>query len=145
MLYKLKQEEKLDPIINPECLMILINRILTREGAMERDKEHFWCIGLDTRNSVKYCDLVSLGTLNYSLVHPREVFRRAVASGVNAIMVCHNHPSGCTEPSDEDINLTERLVRCGRLLGIELIDHIICGYNAEGALVPTSFKLKGLI
>jgi len=70
-------------------------------------------------------ELVSLGTLNSSLVHPREVFTRAVGERSAQIIIAHNHPSGIAEPSEDDITLTKRLIKAGDLLGIELIDHII--------------------
>ena len=70
---------------------------------------------------------VSVGTLNASLVHPREVFRPAVTLQAAALVVAHNHPSGCARPSGDDLELTRRLARCGGLLGIELLDHLIVG------------------
>ena len=127
-------------ITTPEQVYELFRRVLATECRVDRDKEHFWSIGLTTRNSVKYIELVSLGTLNAALVHPREVFRFAIMQGgVSTIMVAHNHPSGNPEPSEDDIRLTKRLVECGRLLGIEVLDSFII---ADGYL---SFKERGII
>src|ERR687895_2818114 len=80
---------------------------------------------LDIRNHVKMVELVSLGTLNSSLVHPRETFRRAVIAGSASIIVAHNHPSGEVEPSDEDTKTTKLLHEAGNILGITLLDHVI--------------------
>ena len=110
---------------NDASVATLLHSILRTESPIDRDKEHFWTIGLSTRNVVKYIDLTSLGTLNASLVHPREVFRLAIMKGVANIVIGHNHPSGDSEPSEEDIRLTRRLIEAGRILGIEVLDHII--------------------
>ncbi len=103
-------------------------------------KEHFVVFYLDTRNTEIKREIVSVGTLNYNLVHPREVFEPAVRNLAAGIIVCHNHPSGCLEPSDEDRSLTKRLVQAGKLLGIELLDHVII--TKEGF---SSFKQKNLM
>ena len=89
------------------------------------DREHFLALYLDTRHRLAAVETISVGSLNASLVHPREVFRPAVACAAAAVIVAHNHPSGCVRPSGEDRDLTARLSRCGHLLGIELLDHII--------------------
>ena len=80
------------------------------------------------------------GINNASVVHPREVFKEAVQRGSANIIVCHNHPSGDPNPSKEDINITIRLKECGRIMGIELLDHIIIGNNKY-----VSLKEKGII
>lgn len=91
------------------------------------NKEIFKIILLNTKNEI-ICDIdVSVGTLNMSLVHPREVFREAIKRNSNKIILMHNHPSGNIEPSNEDKNVTLRLIKCGDLIGIEVIDHIIIG------------------
>lgn len=91
------------------------------------DREHFLALYLDTRHRLTAVETVSIGSLNASLVHPREVFRPAVGMTAAAVIVAHNHPSGCPEPSRDDLDLTARLSGCGRLLGIELLDHLIVG------------------
>lgn len=106
----------------------------------EHMKEHFVVFFLDTRNTEIRREIVSIGTLNYNLVHPREVFEPAVRNLAASIIVAHNHPSGCLEPSDEDLSLTKRLAQAGKLLGIELLDHVIV--TREGHM---SFKQKGLL
>ena len=91
------------------------------------DREHFLAVLLDARHRVLAVETVSVGCLDASLVHPRELFRGAVALGAAAVIAAHNHPSGCARPSGDDVGLTGRLARCGRLLGIELLDHIVVG------------------
>jgi DNA repair protein RadC len=103
-------------------------------------KEHFAVFYLDTQNREIKREVISMGTLNASLIHPREVFEPAVAHLAAHVIVAHNHPSGSLEPSEEDILVTKRLCDAGRILGIELLDHVIvtkAGY--------TSFKEKNLL
>ena len=98
-------------------------------------REAFQVAFLDTRHRLIVAPwIVSIGTLNASLVHPREVFREAIKHGAAAIIVSHNHPSGCPRPSADDIALTERLDKCGELLGISLLDHIITGEDSHLSL-----------
>jgi len=88
-------------------------------------KEHFIVLYLDTKNQEIKKQVVSIGTLNFSIVHPREVFEEAVKNLAASIIIAHNHPSNFVEPSSEDIKLTKRLVEAGKILGIEILDHVI--------------------
>lgn len=90
-------------------------------------KERFVCLYLDTKNGLIREDVVSIGSLNASIVHPREVFRTAVEVSAASIILAHNHPSGDPAPSREDIMVTEKLVECGKMMGIEILDHVIVG------------------
>ncbi len=94
-----------------------------------QEQEHFVVLYLDTRNHILDSETLYKGSLNTSLVRVAEVFRGAVRRNCAAIIVGHNHPSGNPEPSPEDITLTRRLVEAGKLLEIELLDHIVVGYN----------------
>ncbi len=91
------------------------------------DRERFMILLLDTRNKVVKEEVVSVGTLNSSLIHPREVFKSAIKESANAVILVHNHPSGDPEPSEEDKAITERLIAAGELLGIKVLDHVIVG------------------
>lgn len=93
----------------------------------DQTRENFVAIMLDAKNSVIAAHLVSVGNLNTTLVHPREVFRPAIAIGAASIIVAHNHPSGDPDPSPEDIEITRRLRAAGLIVGIKLIDHIVIG------------------
>ncbi len=98
---------------------------------LDEYKEHFIGLYLSARNTLKKRELISLGTLNASLVHPRETFRPAIVSHAAGIIVLHNHPSGGAEPSESDVELTKRLQQAGKILGIDLIDHIVFCANGE--------------
>jgi DNA repair protein RadC len=111
-----------------------------RKTIKDKAKEHFKLILLNTRNKIIGLSTVSIGTLNASLVHPREVFKDAIRHSASSVVVAHNHPSGNPEPSEEDLKITRRLVDSGKILGIEVLDHIIIGKNAF-----ISLKTKGLL
>jgi len=103
-------------------------------------KEEFRCVLLDTKNRVIREETVSSGSLTASLVHPRETFKTAVRESAAAVIFVHNHPSGDTKPSQEDILLTRRLVQAGDLLGIKVLDHVIVGDGGH-----FSFRDSGLL
>jgi len=107
--------------------------------ADEYPEENLWLITLDTKNNITGIFTVSTGSLDASIVHPREVFKRAVLQNAASIIICHNHPSGDPTASREDINITKRLYEAGKILGIELLDHIIVGDNSY-----TSLKERGV-
>ena len=88
-------------------------------------KEVFKVFLLDSNNAVIASEIVSIGTLNLSIVHPREIFKLAIIKSANSIILVHNHPSGNVEPSEEDIKVTEQLRKSGELLGIKILDHVI--------------------
>lgn len=90
-----------------------------------KEKEHFVALYLNARNVVIAEETISIGSLNANIVHPREVFRPALTCAAAAVILAHNHPSGDVTPSQEDLNLTARLVEAGRILGIEVLDHLI--------------------
>jgi len=90
-----------------------------------KKKEHFMVLSLDTRNHLINTRTISVGSLDTSIVHPREVFKEAVSSGAASVILAHNHPSGDPTPSEDDIRITKRLVEVGEIMGIEVLDHII--------------------
>ncbi|CAM3936168.1 RadC family protein [Lederbergia lenta] len=90
-------------------------------------QEHFVCLYLNTKNQVIHRQTVFIGSLNASIVHPREVFKEAFRRSAASIICFHNHPSGDPSPSREDIEVTKRLVECGKMVGIEILDHLIIG------------------
>lgn len=123
-------------ICSPDDAVSLCEKLLDN-----LDREQMIAISLDTKNQPTNVSVVSIGTLNSSMCHPREIFKVAVLSNANSIIISHNHPSGDTSPSNEDIRITERLVEVGKMMGIPIIDHIIMG---EGRRYY-SFKEEGLI
>lgn len=90
-----------------------------------KKREHFIALSLDTRNHLIGIHTISIGSLDSSIVHPREVFKEAITSSAASVIFVHNHPSGDPTPSDDDIKLTKRLVDVGEIMGIEVLDHII--------------------
>ena len=96
-----------------------------RSVMIDKHKENFIGLYLNSRKEVTKVELISLGTINKSIVHPREVFRPALIGRASGIIVLHNHPSGSVEPSEDDIIITNRLKKAGEILGIQLCDHII--------------------
>ncbi|MNB77187.1 hypothetical protein D3C75_238700 [compost metagenome] len=92
-------------------------------------KEHFICLFLNTKNRLIFKEVISIGSLNAAIVHPREVFHAAIRRCSASLICAHNHPSGDPEPSMEDVNLTKRLIAAGEIIGIEFLDHVIIGGN----------------
>ena len=103
-------------------------------------QEHFICLYLNTKNQLMHKQVVFIGSLNASIVHPREVFKEAFRRSAASIICLHNHPSGDPSPSREDIEVTKRLVECGKIIGIDLLDDIIMGENKF-----ISLKEKGYV
>lgn len=131
-----------EAITNPEQIAEIFQAIQKAENEIDRAKEKCWTVGLDTKNFIVYVELVSMGTLNASLVHAREVFRFAIMKGfVAGLILVHSHPSGDPEPSGDDITVTKRLREAGKILGIGLLDHIIVTEGPD----YTSLKKNGVI
>lgn len=136
---EIKIKEK-GEVLQPFTMAEVLENVLKAEQENDQMKEHFWVVGMNSRNVIQYLELVALGTLNASLVHPREVFRLAIKKRVAQIIVAHNHPSGDRSPSKDDLEITKRLVEAGNILGIQVIDHIVIG-----SCRYLSFKEKNLI
>lgn len=114
---------------------------LGRRFLEECDREELIVCCLDTKNQPISMSVVSIGSLNSSIAHPREVFKVAILSNAASIILFHNHPSGIADPSSEDVNITTRLKEAGKLIGIEMIDHIIIGSVGNYC----SLKEKGIL
>jgi DNA repair protein RadC len=118
------KDSKLE-VKSPRSIAKVLVELLHLEDEIDQAKEHFYVIHLDTRSRINMVELVSLGTLTSSVTHPRETFRRAIIHGSASIVVAHNHPSGKPDPSTEDMKVTKLLMDAGRVLGIDLVDHIV--------------------
>jgi DNA repair protein RadC len=112
------------PLNTPEAIATLVMGRLK-----DKKKEYFLAILLDTRNQLIRVAEISVGSLDTSVVHPREVFKEAISASAAAVIFVHNHPSGDTEASEDDIALTKRLTQAGEIVGIDVLDHIIIGGN----------------
>jgi DNA repair protein RadC len=122
------------PLKTPEDIVGLVQGRLK-----DKKKEYFLAILLDTRNQLIKAAEISVGSLDSSIVHPREVFKEAISASAASVIFVHNHPSGDTEASEDDIALTKRLAQVGEIVGIDVLDHIIIGGKSY-----TSLKRQGL-
>ena len=132
---KLELEQKKYDIKNPQAVIKAVGALIK-----DKAKEHFKLIILDSRNKILTITNVSVGTLNANLAHPREIFKDAISHNAAAVILCHNHPSGDPEPSEDDLKITKQLVEAGKILGIDVLDHIIITKDKF-----LSFKDKSLI
>ncbi len=96
-----------------------------REDKIDRDKEHFWVMGLATNSRILYVELVSLGCVAATYAEPINVFRFALMKGCVRVILIHNHPSGNLTPSEKDIDLTDNLIQVGRIIKVEVLDHLV--------------------
>lgn len=124
-------------IRSPEDANNIVNVVL---DLYSESVEKFGILTLNTKNQVAGVHILSVGTLNASMVHPREVFKAAVLNNAASIVCFHNHPSGDPTPSPEDIEITKRLVDAGEIMGIQVLDHIVVGDNRFYSL-----KEKGMM
>ena len=110
---------------SPEGISRPVDVATLLETTRRADREHFVCLHLNARNQVNALETISVGSLNATLVHPREVFKSAILNNAASVILAHNHPSNDTTPSREDIELTRRMVQAGEILGIDVLDHVI--------------------
>lgn len=129
-----ESSRKVPSLDGPEDAVSVLQSFLEDE-----DREHFVSLMLDAKNRIIGVHTVSIGTLTCALVSPREVFKAAILANACSIIVAHNHPSGDPDPSPEDLHITEQLAKAGKLLDIELLDHVIVGEDGS----YTSLRLSG--
>lgn len=129
------EQKKSNAVTSPDILYEQI-----KSKIINYHKEHFFICSLDTRNNLIAVDEISVGTLTASLVHPRETFETAIKRHAAQIILSHNHPSGETDPSEDDLKITKRLVDAGKIMGIDVLDHLIITQKTY-----LSFKEKCLI
>jgi DNA repair protein RadC len=115
---------------------------LLARRARQLDREHFWVVHLDAKNTILSLETVSVGTVSASLVHPREALKSAILVGASAVILVHNHPSGNANPSPEDTQTTKRLVKAGMIMGIPVVDHLIL--DGRGSYVSLKERMPGL-
>lgn len=129
-------------LVKENCFLVKERRISEPKIAYQilskylngADREYSVVLGLNTKNEVNVISTISIGSLNSTVIHPREVFKILIESNSASFILGHNHPSGDPSPSKEDINVTLRLKECGKIMGIELLDHIIVGDNTYKSL-----------
>jgi DNA repair protein RadC len=142
--FKLKVQVQLvrDKAVSPLLVVKNPDEVyqIVKHEIQKWDRERFLAVMLNARNGVIGIDEVSCGSVNASVVHPREVFKAAILANAVFLMLIHNHPSGYVDPSKDDIELTQQLVKSGQILGIEVIDHLIVSSKEY-----YSFRHAGLI
>ena len=139
MNIKLTEAERIK-ILNSDDLYGIMQKILLREQKIDQNREHFWVIGLENNNRILFIELISLGTVNKTFAEPMEVFSFALQKRAVSIILCHNHPSGELKPSDEDKDITDRLIQVGIIVDLKVIDHLIISDKSY-----LSFKDIGLL
>ena len=139
MNIKLTEAERIK-ILNSDDLYRIMQKILLREQKIDQNREHFWVIGLENNNRILFIELISLGTVNKTFAEPMEVFSLALQKRAVSIILCHNHPSGELKPSNEDKDITDRLIQVGIIVDLKVIDHLIISDKSY-----LSFKDIGLL
>jgi DNA repair protein RadC len=122
------EDNNLPTIISAKDVVAQLQELRTMK------KEHFVALYLNARNQLIHKETVSVGTLNASLIHPREVFKSAIDQLAASVILAHNHPSGSAEPSEDDLEVTKRLKEAGKILGVEVLDHVIVTKNSYCSL-----------
>lgn len=112
-------------LANSDKVFEIMQKVLLRENYIDREKEHFWILGLNMVNNLLFVELVALGSVKAVNLEPMNVFRVSVLKGATSVIMVHNHPSGNLKPSDADKDVTDRLIQVGKILAINVIDHMI--------------------
>ena len=141
MKVKISKEQKIK-VKESGDIAIIMRQILLRDNKLSREREHFWVVGLDAGDHILYIELVSLGTMKKTLVEPMEVFSFALQKHSAAIILVHNHPGGNMAASFGDRDITNRLIQVGKIVGLEVMDHIIITSKKSAYM---SFSDDGLI
>ncbi|XLS30485.1 JAB domain-containing protein [Flavobacteriaceae bacterium M23B6Z8] len=124
MNVRLTEEQKIK-ILNSEDVYKIMQQVLLRQNKIRRNQEHFWVVGLNHKNVILFIELIAIGRNNRVGVHPPDVFRMAIYKLANRVILVHNHPSGELNISDTDKNLTDKLLKVGKIIEIDVIDHLI--------------------
>lgn len=124
MNVRLTQAQKIQ-LLNSDDVYKIMQQVLLRENKLRRNQEHFWVIGLDTTNKILFIELISLGGTNRVQANPPEVFRMGIYKLAMKMILVHNHPSGAIDPSEADLDLTDRMIKTGKIIHIDVIEHLI--------------------
>ena len=137
MNVKLTKAQKIK-ILNSDDLYGIMQRILLRENKIDRNREHFWVIGLEHNNRILFIELISKGSLSKVIVEPMEVFSLALQKRAASIILCHNHPSGELQPSEADKDITDRLIQTGKIVKTPVADHFIISEKSYLSFADTA-------
>lgn len=133
MNVRLTQEQKVQ-ILNSEDLYNVMQQVLLRENKISRAQEHFWVVGLDNQNKILFVELIGLGANNRVEADPPEIFRMGIYKLATSMILVHNHPSGNLKPSNADLDFTDRMIKSGKLLKIDVIDSLIISEESYTSL-----------
>nr|VFK68984.1 MAG: DNA repair protein RadC [Candidatus Kentron sp. UNK]VFK73764.1 MAG: DNA repair protein RadC [Candidatus Kentron sp. UNK] len=136
---KITEQERIR-VVDGQDVFDIMRRILLREERIDQDKEHFWMVGLDPSNRLLFIELVVIGGSYSATIRPAETFRVAVWKNAAKVVLVHNHPGEAVKPSDEDKDITDRLIQVGRILNIEVVDHLVIASETF-----FSFEMSGLM
>jgi len=139
MNVRLTKNQKIK-ILNSADIYKVMQQVLLRENKIRRNQEHFWVVGLDNANKILFVELIGLGAVNRVGASPSDVFRMAIYKMTVRMVLVHNHPSGSLEPSEKDLDFTDHMLKAGKLINIEIIDHLIISETGY-----TSFDDRGII
>ncbi len=139
MNIQLSDEEKIK-VLNGDDLFGIMQKILLREDHIDRDREHFWVVGLANNNRILFIELIGLGSINATIAEPMDVFSFALQKRAVKVVLVHNHPSGELQPSETDKDTTDNLIQAGRIVRTEVYDHLIITERSY-----LSFRETGLL
>ena len=139
MNVRLSKEQKIKAL-NSDNVYGIMRQILLRENKIRRNQEHFWVIGLDNQNRILFIELIGLSTVNRVDANPPDVFRMAIYKLAVQMILVHNHPSGNLKSSQADLDFTDKMLKVGKLINIEVIDHLVISEKAF-----TSFADEGIL
>ncbi|WP_452602696.1 JAB domain-containing protein [Pontimicrobium sp. MEBiC06410] len=139
MNVRLSKEQKIK-ILNSSDIYKVMQQVLLRENKIRRNQEHFWVVGLDNENKILFIELIGLGAVNRVNANPPDIFRMGIYKLAVKMILVHNHPSGNIEPSKTDKDFTDKILKVGKLINIEVVDHLIISEEKY-----TSFADSGII
>ncbi len=139
MNVRLSKAQKIK-ILNSSDIYKVMQQVLLRENSIRRNQEHFWVVGLDNGNKILFIELIGLGAVNRVNANPPDIFRMGIYKLAVKLILVHNHPSGKIEPSKADKDFTDKILKVGKLINIEVIDHLVISEDNY-----TSFADKGII
>ena len=124
MNVRLTKEQKIK-ILNSADIYKIMQQVLLRENKIRRNQEHFWVVGLNNSNKILFVELIGLGAVNRVNANPPDVFRMGIYKLAVKMILVHNHPSGVLKPSKADLDFTDRMLKVGKLISIEVVDHLV--------------------
>ncbi|NYJ29154.1 JAB domain-containing protein [Allomuricauda sp. ARW1Y1] len=139
MNVRLTKEQKIK-VLNSADIYAIMQQVLLRENKIRRNQEHFWVVGLNQNNKILFVELIGLGASNRVNADPPDVFRMAIYKLASKLILVHNHPSGSHEVTDADLNFTDHMLKVGKLIHVEVLDHLVITETRY-----TSFEDRGIM